>query len=91
MRDHVASDFTKGDTYEVDQPGGAVSLTVDAVKEMPRSVRQGAAFSVELQGPMEPVLPQAIYALRRGEVTHEIFIVPVERNPRGVRYEAIFN
>lgn len=48
-------------------------------------------FSLVFLGPDEPLLPQAIYTLRHGELgVLEIFVVPIARDGDGVRYEAIF-
>lgn len=48
-------------------------------------------FSLTFRGPGEPLLPQAIYALRHdGLGTLEIFIVPIGRDENGALYEAIF-
>ena len=49
-------------------------------------------FSVFFSGPSEVSLPQGTYHLeheRMGEF--EIFIVPIARNEKGFRYEAVFN
>ena len=47
-------------------------------------------FSIEFRGPLDPQLPQATYVFERDGATHEIFIVPVERDDSGVVYEAVF-
>lgn len=48
-------------------------------------------FSLIFLGPDEPLLPQAIYALRHAHLgVLEIFLVPIARDADGVRYEAIF-
>jgi hypothetical protein len=48
-------------------------------------------FSLMFLGPSEPLLPQAIYALRHADLgVLEIFVVPVARDAGGVRYQAIF-
>jgi hypothetical protein len=48
-------------------------------------------FSLLFNGPVEPVLPQAIYTLENEELgTFEIFLVPVAADEEGVDYEAVF-
>jgi hypothetical protein len=49
-------------------------------------------FSLQFIGPPEVLLPQATYALTNDAIggPHHIFIVPVAREPRGYRYEAVF-
>jgi hypothetical protein len=55
-----------------------------------------APFSLLFVGPAAPALPQRTYAVRHPELgAMEIFLVPVGpdagREPRGMRYEAVFN
>lgn len=50
------------------------------------------SFSLIFLGPPRPLLPQRIYAFEHDVMGRlEIFIVPVARDDRGARYEAIFN
>lgn len=49
-------------------------------------------FSLYFYGPGDFLLPQHIYRLaheRMGE--HDIFLVPIAQEPRGIRYEAVFS
>lgn len=49
-------------------------------------------FSLYFYGPGDFFLPQSTYRLaheRMGE--HDIFLVPVAHEPRGLRYEAVFS
>ena len=49
-------------------------------------------FSVFFTGPLEPHLPQGLYKLEHDQMGEfDIFLVPVERNEHGFRYEAVFN
>jgi hypothetical protein len=49
-------------------------------------------FSVYFEGPLEPHLPQKIYTLQHDQMgDFEIFLVPLSRDERGFRYEAVFN
>lgn len=51
-----------------------------------------APFSLIFEGPAEPQLPQATYALAHPALgSLDIFLVPVARSPAGFRYEAVFN
>ncbi len=61
------------------------------VRPLPDTGREGGAFVLDWQGPIEPLLPQAIYSLRHGDEEFEMFIVPVAQNPDGTKYEAVFN
>jgi hypothetical protein len=48
-------------------------------------------FSLVFRGPGEPVLPQRIYRLEHPALgTLDLFLVPIGRQPDGVRYEAVF-
>jgi hypothetical protein len=52
-------------------------------------------FSLLFRGPLQPVLPQRIYAVEPVEPSAlervEIFLVPVGPDESGMRYEAIFS
>ncbi len=48
-------------------------------------------FSVIFEGPSNPVLPQATYALAHAELDElALFLVPLGRDAGGTRYEAAF-
>ena len=48
-------------------------------------------FSLVFAGPLEPVLPQAIYGLDHDDLGHlDVFIVPVGRTDTATRYQAVF-
>jgi hypothetical protein len=48
-------------------------------------------FSLVFLGPVEPILPQAIYRFEHDELgAFDIFVVPIGRDERGVSYEAVF-
>ena len=50
-----------------------------------------APFSVLFHGPLEPVLPQAIYGLENERLGPlELFIVPIGPMAGAMRYEAVF-
>jgi hypothetical protein len=91
MRNLSQDDFAAGTRYDVAQDGADVPLELVAVEPLAGSDREGGAFRLELSGPADPVLPQAIYALRGLDGrSDEIFIVPIARDSAGTRYEAIF-
>jgi hypothetical protein len=91
MADLTVSDFAAGEDYEVPVGGGAVKLVVHKVEPLHHAIRAGGGFRIEFVGPAAPLLPQAIYQLRRNGETREIFIVPIARDAEALRYEAIFN
>jgi hypothetical protein len=92
MREMSWEDFADaaGRSYTIQAGGNAVELTLDRVQELPPSGRTGGSFRLEFLGPLEPLLPQAIYPFSDGDGVFEIFVVPVAREPSGVRYEAVF-
>lgn len=80
-----------GSVYAVAVGEHRFELTLDKASEIASAGREGGSFRLEFLGPSDPVLEQAIYPFRRGdEDPFEIFIVPVARDTRGTRYEAIF-
>jgi hypothetical protein len=83
-------------------PAGSFELKLVEVSEhgtgSPGPFR--APFSLLFHGPLEPVLPQAIYRLEHERLgTQELFIVPVGpevpaapgQAPTAMRYEIVFN
>lgn len=49
-------------------------------------------YAVHFLGPSDPVLQQRIYTLSSEQAgAFDIFLVPVEREAGGIRYEAVFN
>ena len=72
-------------------------LTLASVTVLgPARVRNGVElrppFSLIFRGPLQPVLPQRIYALEHERLGRlEIFIVPVGPEGGGMNYEAVFN
>ena len=80
-----------GEPFEVEAGGAAFTLTLEKAEEIPGSQRPGGGFRLLFLGPREPVLPQAIYNVRRGDTASDIFLVPVGQDAAATRYEAIFN
>jgi hypothetical protein len=51
-----------------------------------------APFSILFHGPADPTLPQAVYRFEHDELgALELFVVPVEPDAAGPRYQAIFS
>jgi hypothetical protein len=49
-------------------------------------------FSAFFDGPGDVQLPQGVYSLTHDQMGEfEIFLVPIARDERGFRYEAVFN
>lgn len=84
------SDFPAGTVYTVSAGDQAYPFALDKAQPLSDSGREGGSFRLEFLGPGEPVLPQAIYSFNSGTAGHDIFIVPVSREPGAVRYEAVF-
>ncbi len=80
-----------GEPHEVVFADGTIPIVLEKAEGLPRSTREAGAFRLEWRGPVEPILVQAIYRMRRGEQLFDMFIVPVGRDERGMLYEAIFN
>ena len=80
-----------GDSFRVDGGTTAVELVLESVATAGAWPGGREPFSLVFRGPREPLLPQAIYALRHaGLGALEIFLVPIARDADGGRYEAIF-
>ncbi len=57
-----------------------------------RSTSGGESFSLLFRGPVDPFLPQRMYAFSHEALgSFDLFIVPVGRDPEGFQYEAVFN
>ena len=78
------------ESFEVAVGDDRLMLILEAAQEVPGSPRPGGAFRLEFLGPADQVLDQGIYPFEIGEDRFEIFIVPIGRNERGIRYEAVF-
>lgn len=93
MRDLTIEDFSGhvGEDFAVEAGGAGFALTLEEASPLPNSVRKAGSFSLSFRGPPDPVLPQAIYTLRRGDDAFDIFICPNAVDGGGARYEAIFN
>lgn len=64
----------------------AVSLGAPVVAGM------RAPFSLLFRGPSQPILPQAIYRLTHDQLgSLDLFLVPLQPETDGARYQAVFN
>ena len=79
-----------GTVYGVTAGEERLELTLEQAQELAFAGRAPSSFRLEFLGPCDPVLPQAIYPLQRGADVLEMFIVPIARDDKGTRYEAIF-
>ena len=86
----TVSDFTVGDTFDVEASGAVHVLRVEQVEELPRAARDAGAFRLLFAGPPQPLLEQATYEFRGSRRSDAIFIVPVAADAQAVHYEAIF-
>lgn len=93
MRELRLDEFTgrEGEAFDLVLDGESVPFTLTRVRTLPDTGRATGAFVLEWRGPPAPVLPQSIYALRRGDDLFEMFIVPMAQDGEGTRYEAVFN
>lgn len=58
----------------------------------PEERKEMERFSIYFYGPGDILMPQGIYTLEHERMgAFEIFLVPVARDERGFRYEAVFN
>jgi len=79
-----------GSPFRIAFQGESQDLILMAARELPGSPRAEGGFRLEFRGPLEPRLPQAIYAFEIDGVAHEIFIVPIGFAIDGLLYEAVF-
>jgi hypothetical protein len=83
---HIGSKFTM-------QCGnsGTVELELESVADLGSSARH-IQFSIIFVGPQNAPLEQTIYRLDNSELgPMDLFLVPISKDPSGVRYEAIVN
>lgn len=82
-----------GSCFELDLEGLDAPLTLELVAaELQTSGGDRETFSLVFRGPLDPSLPQRIYAMEHSQLgLLSIFIVPIARQADGMRYEAVFN
>ena len=79
-----------GQIFVVTCRGHRLSLALEAAQELPGSPRPEGGFRLEFLGPSDPVLAQGIFPFEIGRDSFEIFVVPLSRDAKGTRYEALF-
>lgn len=83
-----------GSVFTLDAGDTAVPLELVAADALPvdPADRGRPPFSLEFLGPADPAYAQATVPLSHPALgTHEIFLVPIARDARGTRYQAIFS
>jgi hypothetical protein len=91
MTGYRLEEFSVGESFGVEHDGAVHRLELVKAEALQGSGREEGAFRLELRGPFEPILPQAIHSLgSEGGAAREIFIVPIGREAEGTRYEAVF-
>ena len=86
------SDFSGwvGHSFAVPVRGHRLMLALEAAQELPGSMREAGGFRLEFLGPADPMLNQGIFPFEIEGELYELFIVPLGRDDRGTRYEAVF-
>ena len=79
-----------GDSFTVRVGGHCLMLALEAAQELPGSMREAGGFRLEFLGPAEPMLEQGIFPFEIEAECYDLFIVPIARDQRGTRYEAVF-
>jgi hypothetical protein len=81
-----------GSPFAIRNPDGVgITLTLQAARDVGSTATQ-EQFALLFQGPAAYPLAQATYELTHAALgEHVLFLVPVERNADGFRYQAVFN
>ena len=93
LEDFTSATFAPlaGDEFAVAQAAITVRLETVTPGGEQRDPALRTPFSLLFRGPPAPILPQRIYALEHAVLgTFEIFLVPLEPDAEGARYEAVF-
>jgi hypothetical protein len=82
-----------GQTFRI-LPAGSEPIEAELIAAEARVTgreRHRDQFSIIFRGPLQPVLPQRIYAFQHETLgAFDLFIVPIGPDEAGMRYEAIF-
>lgn len=91
-------DFARVTNQEFDVIVGEATMTMTLISMEPFQSPQTAfrqAFSLIFKSTSLVVLPQRIYQMRNRHLPDAekvgVFIVPIGRDPDGIRYQAVFN
>ncbi|HEV2817863.1 MAG TPA: hypothetical protein VGW40_11670 [Allosphingosinicella sp.] len=79
-----------GQSFAVPVGGHRLMLTLEAAEELRGSARDAGGFRLQFLGPAELMLDQGIFPFEIEAERFELFIVPIGRDQRGTRYEAVF-
>jgi len=83
-----------GQRFRLDLGGTTLELSLvsaDALGEAPSADSRRHPFSLVFRGPHAPALSQRIHRLESARLgVLEIFLVPIEPDAAGQRYEAVF-
>lgn len=92
MQDPSIEDFARLRDADCQVGSGDVRLPMRMLSAEPiaGSPRTQGGFRLEFLGPADPVLEQAIMSVAWPSATYDIFMVPIARDARGTRYEAVF-
>jgi hypothetical protein len=94
LEDFTVATFSEriGETFGVGEGSDEVELRlVEATPHSSASEEDGRPFSIVFVGPLEPVLPQAIYRFEHdGLGSFDLFIVPIGPGDAAMQYEAVF-
>jgi uncharacterized protein DUF6916 len=79
----------------LDQSNVVQFKLVAATPQKPRAAGAGSepeSFSLVFTGPADRLLPQQIYPFEHDQIgSFDLFIVPIGKDVKGFRYEAVFN
>ena len=90
-------EFSKhvGTTFYAKLGQREVNLTLAEVKTYmpaPTEEKKMERFSLFFEGPSDSFLPQQSFEVRHGTMGEfDIFLVPINGDEKGIRYEAVFN
>ena len=81
-------------TLEVSVAGAVQNLqfAVQSIDALPAHRLRPEPFSMILEGPLVPALPQASYRVQHPRLGPlDLFLVPIARSATAIRYEVTFN
>lgn len=80
-----------GERFLLTIEDGTLECALDGCERLGGAALGRIPFSLVFVGPREPLLPQRIYPCRHEELgDFELFLVPIDSDSSGTRYEAVF-